>query len=160
MSNEPIQVYVELSGKDNYHENLKGRDEEAQHPINAITNLQESLDTLQQNIDNSILTLHNDIQSEMNVRFTGVFRLKGTVKRYADLPMDNNEMGDVWSISSTDIIYVWTGTEWSQSTSVELINYATKAYVQESIESAAAQLSETIQVLQEELYQRTQWQSI
>lgn len=51
MSGQPIEVYVELAGKEKYHQSLKGKEDANQHPISAITNLQENLDVITEKIE-------------------------------------------------------------------------------------------------------------
>ena len=51
MTGQPIEVYVELAGKEKYHQSLKGRDEANQHPIKAITNLEDNLNAINERID-------------------------------------------------------------------------------------------------------------
>lgn len=43
---------------------------------------------------------------------TALMDLKGTKSSFEDLPSSNNEVGDVWLISSTGEEYVWDGTTW------------------------------------------------
>ena len=74
----------------------------------------------------------NDIREEINKKFLGVYRFKGTVPTYMDLPADNNVVGDTYNIGDTGSNYTWDGTAWDKlSETVDLSNYATKDYVEE-----------------------------
>ena len=39
---------------------------------------------------------------------------KGSVATYADLPTENNKIGDVWNVIDTGSNYAWTGEEWDE----------------------------------------------
>lgn len=76
----------------------------------------------------------NNIREEINNKFLGVYRFKGTVPTYMDLPADNNIVGDTYNIGDTGANYTWDGTAWDKlSETVDLSNYATKDYVEEKI---------------------------
>lgn len=76
----------------------------------------------------------NNIREEINNKFLGVYKFKGTVPTYMDLPADNNVVGDTYNIGDTGSNYTWDGTAWDKlSETVDLSNYATKDYVEEKI---------------------------
>lgn len=69
-----------------------------------------------------------DIREEIKNKFLGVYRFKGTVPTYMDLPADNNVVGDTYNISDTGSNYTWDGTAWDKlSETVDLSPYLTKA---------------------------------
>lgn len=75
-----------------------------------------------------------DIREEIKNKFLGVYRFKGTVPTYMDLPADNNVVGDTYNIGDTGSNYTWDGTAWDKlSETVDLSDYATKDYVEEKI---------------------------
>lgn len=123
-----IDVYVELAGKERFHSNLMGRDEENQHPISAITNLQEKLDELAD---------INDTYSkeEIDAKIEGSLIYKGSVTDYESLPIVNNKVGDVYNVCSTGDNYVWTGNGWDKlaGTGTAASDWATKDYVDGSV---------------------------
>lgn len=59
----------------------------------------------------------------------GVYKFKGTVTNYSDLPSTNNQVGDVYNVSSLDgMNYAWTGTDWDAlGASVDLSEYLLKS---------------------------------
>lgn len=76
----------------------------------------------------------NNIREETNKKFFGVYRFKGTVPSYANLPASNNIVGDTYNVGDTGSNYTWDGTTWDKlSETVDLSNYATKDYVEEKI---------------------------
>ena len=40
------------------------------------------------------------------------FNYKGTVDTFADLPTENNEIKDVYTVTSENIDYIWCGVDW------------------------------------------------
>lgn len=41
-----------------------------------------------------------------------VYKYKGSVEAEANLPTENNTVGDVWNVEATDMNYGWTGEAW------------------------------------------------
>lgn len=41
-----------------------------------------------------------------------VYKYKGSLASYDDLPTTDNAVGDVWNVETDDMNYGWTGTEW------------------------------------------------
>ena len=75
-----------------------------------------------------------NIKKDIDNRFFGVYKFKGTVPTYMDLPADNNVIGDTYNVNDTGSNYTWDGTAWDKlSETVDLSNYATKDYVEEKI---------------------------
>lgn len=92
-----ISANFTLTGGTIYHDQLLHRDYSNQHPISAITDLQNSLDTLQTNIDNEAsarenadnaldtkidnleIALEGDIQAEATAREQADTRLEGLI---------------------------------------------------------------------------------
>lgn len=60
----------------------------------------------------------------------GVYKVKGSVPTYNDLPTEGQEIGDVYNILDTGANYVWTEDGWDKlSETVDLTDYYTKEEV-------------------------------
>ena len=167
---QPIDIYVELAGNEKDHSSLRGRDEDNQHPISAITNLQETIEDINSNITTledstreKIQQLTNklnediaNVQSEIdNIDLTNfytkdeidqkaedVMRYRGQVTTKEDLPLVN-EKGDVYNVVKTGSNYVWTGKGWDNlSPALCLKKYATKDYVDGTLDASVNLLQE------------------
>ena len=59
-------------------------------------------------------------KTEVDAKVTSVYRYKGTVSTYADLPASGQEVGDVWNVETADSTHgikagdnvAWNGTTW------------------------------------------------
>lgn len=76
----------------------------------------------------------------LEAKLTTVYKIKGSKDNYADLPVEGNEIGDVWNIINADSEHdiaagdnvVWTESGWDKlSGIVDLSVYATKEEVEE-----------------------------
>lgn len=57
-----------------------------------------------------------------------IMRYKGSVATYADLPTEDNQIGDVWNIIDTGNNYAWDGEAWDEiGSSIDLSGYPEKA---------------------------------
>ena len=66
-------------------------------------------------------------KEEVDAKVTSVYRFRGSVATYNDLPTEDNVQGDVWNVEDTGANYAWTGTEWDKlSETVDLTPYLTK----------------------------------
>jgi len=67
-------------------------------------------------------------KSEVDAKVSSVYRPKGNVETYADLPINNLSVGDVYNILDTGANYVWTEeNKWDKlSETVDLTPYLTK----------------------------------
>ena len=55
-----------------------------------------------------------------------VYKYKGSVATYADLPSSGQQVGDVWNVEADGHNYAWTGTDWDRlAGTVDLSNYVT-----------------------------------
>lgn len=54
----------------------------------------------------------SDVDSKISTAITAVYRYKGSVATYNDLPASGNTTGDVWDVQDTGINYAWNGTGW------------------------------------------------
>lgn len=58
----------------------------------------------------------------------GVFKVKGSVASYNNLPQSGQEVGDVYNVLDTGANYVWTDNGWDKlSETIDLTNYYTKS---------------------------------
>ena len=74
-----------------------------------------------------------------------IFHYKGSVATEADLPTENNQVGDVWNVTQTGSNYAWTGTVWDKlSETIDLSAYDTIADRQ----AAVNELQENIDTIQ------------
>ena len=74
-------------------------------------------------------------KTEVDAKVTSVYRYKGTVSTYADLPSSGQEVGDVWNNETADSAHgikagdnvAWNGTTWDAlAGEIDLSAYATK----------------------------------
>ena len=75
-------------------------------------------------------------KTEVDAKVTSVYRYKGTVSAYADLPSSGQEIGDVWNIETADSAHgikagdnvAWNGTTWDVlAGEIDLTAYPTKS---------------------------------
>ena len=75
-------------------------------------------------------------KGEVDAKVTSVYRYKGTVSTYADLPSSGQEVGDVWNIETADSAHgikagdnvAWNGTTWDVlAGEIDLTAYPTKS---------------------------------
>ena len=66
------------------------------------------------------------LEVKVNEALSGVFRYKGSVATYGDLPASDNEVGDVYNVIDTGKNYAWDGSAWDDLGGlVDLSNYVT-----------------------------------
>ena len=66
-------------------------------------------------------------ETYVNNKVASVYKYKGSVETFADLPTTNRNVGDVYDVKDTGMNYAWNGTEWDAlGTVVDLSIYATK----------------------------------
>ena len=75
-------------------------------------------------------------KTEVDAKGSSVYRYKGTVSAYADLPSSGQEVGDVWNIETADSSHgikagdnvAWNGTTWDVlAGEIDLTAYPTKS---------------------------------
>ena len=68
----------------------------------------------------------NEVNTAISNAISTVYKYKGSVATYADLPSSDQQVGDVWNVESDGHNYAWTGTEWDRlAGTVDLSNYVT-----------------------------------
>lgn len=58
-------------------------------------------------------------RGEIDNKVSAVYKFKGNVPTYADLPATNQVVGDVYNVNDTGINFAWNGTEWDNIGGVE-----------------------------------------
>ena len=72
------------------------------------------------------LTYYYD-KTTIDNKVSSVYKYKGSVSTYADLPSSDLTIGDVYNVESDGSNYAWTGTEWDKlGGTVDLSGYQTK----------------------------------
>ena len=67
-------------------------------------------------------------KTEVDAKVSSVYRFRGSVATYANLPTTGQVVGDVWNVEDTGANYAWSGSEWDKlSETVDLTPYLTKA---------------------------------
>ena len=67
---------------------------------------------------------------EVDSKLSTVYKYKGSVATYEELPSANNEIGDVYNVETDGMNYAWDGTTWDKlGVTVDLSNYYTKPEV-------------------------------
>lgn len=80
------------------------------------------------------------VDNYISSKVTAVYKFKGTVATYSELPSENLTVGDVYDVQETGDNYAWTGSTWDKlGGTVDLSSYATNKSVSDS---ASATLSE------------------
>lgn len=54
----------------------------------------------------------SDVDDKISTAISSVYRYKGSVATYNDLPASGNTTGDVWDVQDTGMNYAWNGTGW------------------------------------------------
>lgn len=66
-------------------------------------------------------------KEEVDAKVSSVYRFRGSVATYNDLPTEGNVQGDVWNVEDTGANYAWDGTKWDKlSETIDLTPYLTK----------------------------------
>ena len=69
-------------------------------------------------------------QQEIDTKISSIYRYKGTVATYQDLPSTDLTIGDVYNVESDGSNYAWTGTIWDKlGGEIDLSDYYTKSQV-------------------------------
>lgn len=102
----------------------------------AANNTSEEFNTLRTELYENYVSsatfsaFKSQIESELN-NITGtlgtVYKYKGTVESYINLPVDNVQNGDVYNVSDTGANYAWTGKTWDKlSETIDFSEYVTQ----------------------------------
>ena len=67
-------------------------------------------------------------KEEVEARLSSVYKFKGSVPTYDNLPSENNIIGDVYNVEDTGANYAWDGDKWDKlSETIDLTPYALKS---------------------------------
>ena len=67
-------------------------------------------------------------KTEVDSKLSSVYKFKGSVSTYNELPLQNNSIGDVYNVEDTGANYAWTGSNWDKlSETIDLTSYLTKS---------------------------------
>ena len=65
-------------------------------------------------------------KSEIDTKLVAIYKYRGTVASYSNLPTTGLTIGDVYNVEDTGDNYAWTGTEWDKlGGTIDLTNYVT-----------------------------------
>ena len=68
----------------------------------------------------------DEVTNAISNAISTVYKYKGSVATYEDLPSSGQQVGDVWNVESDGHNYAWTGTEWDRlAGTVDLSDYVT-----------------------------------
>lgn len=88
--------------------------------------------------------------------FGNVMRYCGSVATYADLPADDNRVGDVYNVLDTGNNYAWDGEAWDEISSiVDLTGYVQKACIAPEYDETATYVIGNICFHEDKLYKCT-----
>lgn len=96
--------------------------------LDTSTGLTKASQTLTSEEQSQVRT-NIDVYSKLEVdnKVSSVFKYKGSVATYEDLPTEDLSIGDVWNVIDTGDNYAWTGTIWDKlGGDVDLSNYLAK----------------------------------
>jgi predicted nucleic acid-binding Zn-ribbon protein len=111
-------------------EKVAKNEEKHNSDINDINNDISNLDN--KKADKATTLLGYNIQdaytkSEVDAKVASVYKIKGSVDTFDDLPTEGNVIGDVYNILDTGANYVWTEDGWDKlSETVDLTPYLLK----------------------------------
>lgn len=78
-------------------------------------------------------------RTEVNSKLAVVYRVKGSVSTFNDLPLTNNHVGDVWNTLDTDANYVYTESGWDKlSETIDLTRFVTNTTFQALVDRVSA----------------------
>ena len=67
-------------------------------------------------------------KAEVDSKLSSVYKFKGSVSTYNDLPLQGNSIGDVYNVEDTGANYAFTGDDWDKlSETFDLTSYLTKS---------------------------------
>lgn len=116
------------------HDELKGRVEQAESGVSSLE--ASKADRASTLAGYGITDAYT--KAETDAKVSSVYRYRGSVDIYSELPAEGNVVGDVWNVASADAEHgivagdnvAWTGEEWDRlSGEVDLTQFALKADV-------------------------------
>lgn len=98
------------------------------------------------NVGGKLYEIHDAqaIHDISDLNLSGVLKFKGVKATYAELPVSENELGDVWLVTSEDAEYVWTeNNEWELFGSAFVTNHIHEVTITPSSTASASKLETT-----------------
>lgn len=68
----------------------------------------------QETTDNEHYPSEKLVKTYVDSKVSSVYRYRGSVPTYDDLPTENLQIGDVYDVRSNGMNYAWNGTEWDE----------------------------------------------
>lgn len=68
----------------------------------------------QETTDNEHYPSEKLVKTYVDSKISSVYRYKGSVATYNDLPTENLQIGDVYDVKDTGMNYAWNGTSWDE----------------------------------------------
>lgn len=77
-------------------------------------------------------------KTEIDTKVASVYKYKGTVATYNDLPSTGLTVGDVYNVETDGSNYAWTGTEWDKlGGTIDVSGFQTKSNLVTSVSSSS-----------------------
>ena len=77
-------------------------------------------------------------QTEIDSKLSSVYKYRGTVATYQDLPSQDLTIGDVYNVEETGDNYAWAGLVWDKlGATIDLTNYVTTSKVKNEMSTTA-----------------------
>ena len=77
-------------------------------------------------------------KAEIDTKVTSVYKYKGSVATYSDLPSTGLTVGDVYNVETDGSNYAWTGTEWDKlGGTIDVSGFQTKSNLVTSLSSSS-----------------------
>lgn len=77
-------------------------------------------------------------RTEIDTKVASVYKYKGTVATYNDLPSTGLTVGDVYNVETDGSNYAWTGTEWDKlGGTIDVSGFQTKSNLVTSVSSSS-----------------------
>lgn len=124
--------------------------DDVQYDGNSLVNNNKIVDliilnTLMANIDdltNYYKKTETYNKTEIDSKISAVFKYKGAVATYSNLPTTNRQVGDVWDVQDSGKNYAWNGTNWDDlGGSIDLTNYYNKTEITNLLSTLQTTLS-------------------
>ena len=119
-----------------------------------VTEANNKIDELAVRVSNNYTELNSKIEalptfndvytkSQIDNKLTNIYKYKGSVSTFNNLPNTGLTTGDVYNVESDGMNYAWNGTSWDSlgATSVDLTGYYTKQQIDSKINVINASLS-------------------
>lgn len=132
IAREEVQDYTDTTIKPSlqiYVDNSENNAQIATEKANIATSkANECLESANASANSAISANNSAEQAEEALKsITGVYRVKGSVATYNNLPSVGQKVGDVYNVLDSGANYVWTDNGWDKlSETVDLSNYALK----------------------------------